>query len=66
MSENFDWSKANANQVWGAVVHENNLVSNGFGANQADFDRSKSLLVAKMQTKLIDLIKRYENPTNPH
>jgi hypothetical protein len=64
--EKFDWSKASTHQLWSAVVNGNNLVSIGFGASQADFDRTKSPLASRMQTEIIALIKRYEVSTNPN
>ena len=66
VGEKFDWSKASTHQLWSAVVNGNNLVTIGFGSNQADFDRTKSPLATKMQTEIIDLIKRYEVNTNPN
>lgn len=58
--EKFDWSKATTHQLWSAVVNGNNIVSIGFGKNQADFDKTKSPLSSKMQTEILNLIKKYE------
>ena len=59
----FDWKQASNNLLWSAIHHGNDVVSIGFGANQNDFDRSKSAQNAKMQSELLQLIMDYENTT---
>ncbi len=57
----FDWSKVDAHFLWSAVIHGNNILSIGYGAEGESFSVERTPAIESKKNKVINTVLQYED-----